>query len=916
MNTVSCGNMPLITSLPDSHVNKEILTERKFNHADLRLFGPNATVGILGKICFDFSNNLQGRTIPEIEMTSILDWIGYSADIASLKTFFGQKGLTVLAAWEGLNSTIRQRRHLAAFKTIFSVHLSLGDQVPCTIGPSSRDIGHYLMESPEIALILINAYPCYTGHLDLSLQIAATTPGHPITSKLVQQLSGAGASFKNEHRPFIVDDFISRMGRRKCQTADLDLLKIFLEAGVVVDWQPELQRDWPGPNEPIHATDYLLLEGGYDTHNRGLWSLVSSYSDRQQTTVTVPGIFEAAQGGHDQLRFYLNDRTKPCGDHDRKQILEIALSEASERGYVKVLHNLMQFGVDPNVRMLPEFYRDISCTYKMTNTNEWYTYKKRNIWHPVVRAANAGKVDTLRMLVAVSSIDIALVNERVGAFMQLDLYALRDMENSQLDQILRLLLTLGLTTATRNDILLQALGPCRCHSHEHGADFEFVDQLLELGLASSDHRVHLDGEMHLLVCAIRRNCAIRSLNYLVERDMLVLSALSASTIEALCDAALRRPDSYSIMEFLSQKLEGFKAYVQKNSSLLLKSLQDNFCCEFHVNSGKDRDDNCSVMITAKWLLGLGATLDISGFSQLTQHASENFILAMIDSVPNIKELEKWSALRQATEDGRYNLAVALVERGAMQLEINDPQELHSETALQVACHKGAPLWFIKFLVDKGADVNAPPTADSGTALQNACGARASLSCVRFLLDQGADVNAPTAPDCEFYRGLTAIHLAVNNTSMNMVGLLLDHGADVNALSRFLRVGLNLRGIRAPLNFLRPIDLAAWRSHLDMVHFLIEAGGRSSYPGLTGFDGAIALATEYRHFAIAALLQKHADSHRGDRMEAERRWLQANANVRMYEGRIELQADDPLMEIDETESEDSEADSEAAAVDGL
>lgn len=182
---------------------------------------------------------------------------------------------------------------------------------------------------------------------------------------------------------------------------------------------------------------------------------------------------------------------------------------------------------------------------------------------------------------------------------------------------------------------------------------------------------------------------------------------------------------------------------------------------------------------------------------------------------------------------------------------------------------------MRFLVDKGADVNSLRESDASTVLQSACLRGAHLDCIRLLLDEGADVNAPPAAV-----GYTALQYAVARGSMNVVGLLLDYEADVNAISGIHKGPPFVDDIL--WTFIRAIDIAVWNSGLDMVHFLIAAGARSSRPGLTGFDGAVKLATSERHFAITALLLKHADSHRRDRMEAERKWLQANPDACMYE----------------------------------
>lgn len=831
---------------------------------DLRLFGPNATISILGKMCFDFSNNLQEETISPGEMISILDWIGFTVDIAPLKTFFSQKILTVLAVWEALNSTVFNWRHLAAFDVLLSINLSIMDRAPWTTGKPYHNFSYCVKMAPNRVATLIDAYPCNQCELDEALQIAVYDKG-PI--ELVKQLVSAGASLTNKDSRTSVDNLIRYFGSSRCEAVDLALLETLLGAGAVVDELPPHTRgmDWSRPRHPSHATDYMLLSGGHSTHNHGLWLLVSSHSYRQHTTVTVPGIFGAAQNGQEKLLCYLNARSKPYEDQDRKQILEVALSEASERGFSNVVQSLVQLGVDPNVRMLPQFHVDSQGI------------RHRNVWHPVIRAVNSGEVDTLRILVTASSIELALLDQQAGT--QLDMCALRNMENSRRDQILRLLSTLDLATATRSDILLYAIKPHICGNGHSDSEFGLANQLLELGVACLDSREHLDGATpHILVRAIRNDCGIGALNNLIERNVEVLSALSASTIQAVLEATLKlqvHDGRHAILEFLARNIEGLESHIQRNgSSLLIHFLENTSCCRRgYDHTLQNWKNECEAMATVKWFMDLGARFAGPVLAKLIEHANESLMLAIIHGVADENAVDNCNALKRSIDLGRLNLAVALIEKGA---HVNDSRACGGHTALRHACESNAPVWFIRLLVDKGADVNAlSPSNNRLTALQAACANGAQLSCISFLLEKGAHVNA--APALE--GGLTALQYGARRGLMNVVGLLLDHGADVNALSGFLPYD-------PPLNFIRAIDIAALHSRLDMVHFLITAGARSCQLGLTGFEGAIEIATRERNFATARLLREHADSCSRDPMEAERRWLQANSHACLWNGRIQ------------------------------
>ncbi|KAJ0115669.1 hypothetical protein J7T55_010492 [Diaporthe amygdali] len=839
--------------------------QRSFNQADLRLFGPNTTISILGKMCFYLSNGYLEETMSIREIRSMLDWIGFSVDIAALKAFFGQKALTIQAAWENLDYMARDWIHMAAFNVLVSVRLSIMNQAPWTMQRPVDGIADYIDTARSPVATMFHAHPYDQSELDRALRFAVIRKS---SVELVKQLISAGASLTNIANRDIIGILCSPDQSKTCGPTEHTFLQVLLEAGAVVD-EPASSLLWAHPDSRTHATDCILLSEHQPACN-SLWSLVYQHSDYQQTTVTVPGIFLAAQGGQEHLRSYLDARLEPSDGQHRKHILEVALSEASERGYAQVVQGLVQFGVDPNVCTLPRICDNRMC--------------ENHVWHPIVRAANAGQTETLQILVAASTIDAAMVNERV--VLGLDFCALRNMGDSQCDQVLQVLSTLDLHSATRCEILLQAIKePCARPRYSgvcghKGPDFQLVNRLLQLKLACLDCGKRYDGKIqHFILRAVANGCRARTLDYLRERNVEFPTALSARRIGALVKAALERvyDRGLEILVFLAQNVEDdFRSYVQANGpSLLTSSIKGRYCSLERGNAIKQWANDCDAVVAVKWFLGLGASFSYpehdSFLAKLIPHASDSFILEMIGRGANVNGVDDgWTALQRSIELRRLNLAVALIERGA---QVNAPPGRRSgRTALQAACQRVAPLWFIEFLVDKGADVNAPPAPNNGyTALQAACLLGAPLSCISFLIEKGADVNAPPAP----VEGETALQCAAMRGSMNVVGLLLDHGADANALS----------GYSTLEDFCRAIDLAIGLSRLDMVHFLISAGARSRQPGLTGFDGAIAIATSDRHFAIADLLQEHADSLCEDPLEAERKWLQANPQACMYNGSI-------------------------------
>ncbi|KAJ2986464.1 hypothetical protein NUW58_g5016 [Xylaria curta] len=175
---------------------------------------------------------------------------------------------------------------------------------------------------------------------------------------------------------------------------------------------------------------------------------------------------------------------------------------------------------------------------------------------------------------------------------------------------------------------------------------------------------------------------------------------------------------------------------------------------------------------------------------------------------------------------------------------------HSQyTPLQAAAAAGSLDW-VRFLIQRGADVNAPTKGNSGrTALQAACGAwdaspkerSRRIELIKLLIATGADVNAPPARA----HGATAFQTAAMRGDFEVALLLLDNGADINAPP-----AEEYGGFCA-------LDGAVYHSKLDMVQFLLNLGALSHDMGESGYRGAIKIAEERRKPAITDLIRRHA-----------------------------------------------------------
>lgn len=174
-----------------------------------------------------------------------------------------------------------------------------------------------------------------------------------------------------------------------------------------------------------------------------------------------------------------------------------------------------------------------------------------------------------------------------------------------------------------------------------------------------------------------------------------------------------------------------------------------------------------------------------------------------------------------------------------------------QAAAQIGDHT-----LVCWLLDLGADLNPPVLHQAGTtALREICawdpvkheGKMRKDKIIRLFLDKGADVNAAS---CE---GRTALFSAAQQGDLSTALLLFKHGAKPNVIYHHKK---------------RPqtaLDAAAEDGRLDMVEFLLNADAFSASASIDGkhYDGAIEIARNKRHFAVAELIRKHAaDRKRG------------------------------------------------------
>ncbi|XP_071099301.1 ankyrin-3-like [Haliotis cracherodii] len=163
--------------------------------------------------------------------------------------------------------------------------------------------------------------------------------------------------------------------------------------------------------------------------------------------------------------------------------------------------------------------------------------------------------------------------------------------------------------------------------------------------------------------------------------------------------------------------------------------------------------------------------------------------------PNAGNKFERTPLFCAAKDGKYEIAVALLNKGA---DIN-LADISGVTPL------GATAWYdrhqvAQLLIDRGADINQQDSSGE-TPLYRAC-ANVSVKVSKVLLENGADKNLQTyeGNSCPQFTPLMAAipskyQLEVRRRRMTeMIGLLkmmLSHGCDVNMVNKHMMTALHV-----------------------------------------------------------------------------------------------------------------------------
>lgn len=865
---------------------------------------------MLARLTFEYSNKLW------IDWTSddnswFLKWLGVSADLTMLRTFFSVKTPTVCALYERLCEDVRSLKIPASARVLFEIrdsvriHNSMMKfetsflRTAVQIGSKADGMLQCAKHVFERVFSPLEQAPLGAAqHLQSLFMLSAAQRDMPMLRLLVNAVTHCDykTEFKGDNATALLALVIRQIHLWDLEDPEgentiAEYIGLLIQGGILSTrqtawWCCEDRPEVPIWNCESLTVDELVMMCPPAKRNR-LYSVILPWSNEHRIFISKAGIFNASLDGPCGLLSYLRSFKKNQG-FDVHAIMQECLLFASSLNDTSTASALLGLGTDSEARLL-------------SNNQEQY-HKGILSWNPMVVAAAAGSLDVLNMLV--KRVDLACFVERAP------LYEIVQVENSQdrymmstgrelrrlenlrrhclysgtqisdsavetvtvhfnpftrwtgrwssnsdgddvdraffaaekrridtLTRVRDIAMALGLDQSLDKEIITAALlndpeaRSVRCRT----TTYHPCDVLLLEGLVDANIEYHED-DMDLLQLSIRAHCSLKVVEFLLSKGLRVHSRKAAQSGNTMLHDALlsQSCDRSKIVKLLLREGADYR-HCGEGLTVLEASLREMSICE--------RSDALDLFTL---LFEMGAPVRqwpgsqikpesalISGL--LNADAEDELILRVLDAGAELNTRgSRWDhrtagtipPLQAAIIMNRERLAQELLRRGA-DVHARAHGSSHGSTALQIACSTGSSLQFIEYMVaEQGANVNEEPGRGSGsTALQN----------------------------------------AANSGALSVAEFLLSYGSDVNALSgQFLRQGKFQR--------FRALDFAAMRGRLDMVEFLLKAGGRS---GTAGLGLAIHVAGENGHFAVLSVLQDWEKENGSRIIMEEAEWQQQN-----------------------------------------
>lgn len=874
-----------------------------------------------------------------------LDWFSFSADSGLLRMFFSIKRPTACAIFERLHDEARLLLRPALARVLFEIKDTVDKNTAMTGGEEtllriavrigSRAEG--MLELAKRALECISptmgvAAPVNSfGPLQQSLPYLARVAAARRDMAMLSLLLGAATHLDGDAE--FTDGEIRLLTRVMRQLHNwstdkieddiiiYDYIELLIRGGILstslsarccYDDRPKVRIRHPWA---LTVDEIIMLCP--PANRKYLYSAISCYGDKPSLVPTISGIFTAAVEGAHSLQAYLHS-CRQDGILDLQAIMQECLLFSASLNDTMTASALIQLGVDPKVSLL-------------SNNRQLY-HKGMLSWNPMIAAAVAGNLEMLNVLKEgtdlaafvesapvyelVHGLDVPEHEIKEGTELRRLEYLQQNYLGNHAEQsessvlngsiysidgcliqvagptcttfnvekerrigtlawIRDISLSLGTSQRFDQDVIRAAVssttdvrsGQCRNTAY-HPCDVLLLDGLVDANL---DYH---EGDMDLLQLSIHAQCNLRVVEFLLSKGLHVHSRPALQTGHTMLHDALLSPaqDRSQIVRLLIlQGADYILENCEKGLTVLEASLEPQGLDP--VRAPGRLSPNLDLFT---YLFAAGAPVKrtrcqhIQEWNPLISRlifelAEDDLIFRVLDAGADLNGRGRnrnlgrrsWTPLEAAITMGREGLARELIKRGA---DIHTPATFtYTHTALQAACSRGCSLQFIEYLVkEKDANVNEAP----------------------------ANIE-----------GKTALQLAAMSGSLSVAEMLLAHGGDVNALSGEVKHPSLCRGPWTKGKPLRPraLDFAVMYRRLDMVEFLLKAGGRS---GTAGLGGAIAIAKDRRCSAILSILLKSEQEHGRMIMKQEAEWQEQNPDL----GRILLEPESGDEVLDDSASQ--------------
>ncbi|KAK6833160.1 hypothetical protein PG987_007854 [Apiospora arundinis] len=745
-------------------------------------FGLNSSVGILLHASYVISNN--GTDEWDLH-NPFMRWIESGADKQLLQEFFSLNTPTTTAVWFSL-----VREKLSAFVSSdavaeiwFEIGLTIHDGRPIRdnigwcfdvldrMSPSGQ--WSMLKRIFQVGdMVFKEDWPKYkSAMLKQQLKNSMADP------KLTKTVIDSGVSL-----PMSIsidwDEWRWHHSRLNLEAPNMEAFKMLAKAGVeIVSRAPE--GPWKllchDPNKALRVSENIRLS------QWDVWAEIVSYSGSVKECVTLAGIAAAANKGLDSL-----------------------------------IQVLLQYGVDTEVKRLGDGYgRPTAAAVKTKNIG-------------MMKLLADHHADFNRRDVAGA---IALWGSDIPEGF--------NCATEYYETFINLLMDFGLNLEQHGTrMMLLAVGLI---GYRYKPDYSLIKVLQHCGVKWN--KVIFDMEdveeawwankevdrADLLHLAIRRECSVEIVRFLLNEGVQMHSRPCELDGKSILQAVLKEsaPRGVELFQLLLDHLKGDKESDPAWPEILELSVRT----DIHL-SNKDSAN----MRLYHYFKGLGAmppdpTDPIKAERRLGlipdliwSHAKDETITHIWNNGDGFEKLhdeDRDRILIKTIRSGGLSWARILIEHDA---NVNGQTIINCRlyTPLKQACENKCPLWFIRYLIEKGGNT----TFDEDT-------------------------------------GDTALHFAAEQGWLNLAALSLENHADVNAIwtpdpDAYIDAWLLTDGEYAFLQpQFTPLDFASAYGRLDVVKFLLNVGGKSACPGETGLQGALDMAEENNFQGVVMLLKQES-----------------------------------------------------------